>query len=116
MDLKPNWDFERDGARHHYTIQAWQQGKIVGRAHGWFEPDHAFVIDKIEISVRHRSRGYGSEMISALRNKARALRCKDFLFSRVMPDNLRAIGLYQSLGAEAIETTTHAFDYRLSPP
>ena len=89
---------------------------MVGRAHGWFEPDSAFVIDKIEIDRRHRSRGYGSEMISALRSKARSVRCKEFVFRRVMPDNLRAIGLYQSLGAKAFETTTHAFDYRLSPP
>lgn len=74
------------------------------------------MIDKIEISERHRSRGYGSEMISALRNKARTLRCKDFLFSRVMPDNIRAIGLYRSLGAKAIPTTSQAFDYHLSPP
>jgi ribosomal protein S18 acetylase RimI-like enzyme len=116
LELKPDWHFERDGQRQHYTIQAWQQGQMVGRAHGWFEPDSAFVIDKIEIDRRHRSRGYGSTLISALRSKARALRCKEFVFSRVMPDNVRAIGLYQSLGAKAFETTTHAFDYRLSPP
>ncbi|MBP6534000.1 MAG: GNAT family N-acetyltransferase [Arenimonas sp.] len=116
LDLKPDWHFERDGQRQHYTIQAWQQGQMVGRAHGWFEPDSAFVIDKIEIDRRHRSRGYGSEMISALRSKARSVRCTEFVFSRVMPDNVRAIGLYQSLGAKAIETTTHAFDFRLSPP
>lgn len=116
LELKPDWHFELDGKRQHYTIQAWQQGKMVGRAHGWFEPDSAFVIDKIEISKRHRSRGYGSTLISALRSKARAVRCKEFVFSRVMPDNVRAIGLYQSLGAKAVETTTHALDFSLSPP
>ena len=89
---------------------------MVGRAHGWFEPDSAFVIDKIEIDGRYRLRGYGLEMISALRSKARSVRCKEFVFRRVMPDNLRAIGLYQSLGAKPIETQTHAFDFRLSPP
>lgn len=89
---------------------------MVGRAHGWFEPDCAFVIDKIEISKRHRSRGYGSTLISALRSKARSVRCTEFVFSRVMPDNVRAIGLYQSLGAKAIETKTHALDFSLSPP
>ncbi len=89
---------------------------MIGRAHGWFEPTSDFVIDKIEMSSRHRSRGYGSQLIDELRRKARSVDCKDFVFRGVLPSNVRAIGLYESLGASAVKVSSNMYDFVISPP
>lgn len=116
LDIKADWLYETVGPRQHYTIQAWQNKKMIGRAHGWFEPGAEFVVDKIEINPPHRSKGYGSLLIEALRNKARTAHCSGFVFRRVASHNLRAIELYESLGATAVPVSSGGYDFIISPP
>ncbi len=116
VDLRPDWSYETSGRRQHYTIQALQEGRVIGRAHGSFEPNSDFVIDKIEMLSKHRSRGYGTLMIDEMRRKARALRCTDFVFRGVMSSNVRAIGLYESMGALPVHAVDDLYDFVISPP
>ena len=116
LDIKADWLFDEVGEQKHYTIQAWQDGRIIGRAHGWFEPRSEFVIEKIEIGHRYRSKGYGSVLIRALRQKARSLHCKDFVFRSVRANNHRAIVLYESMGAAAQEESHGPVDFVIAPP
>ncbi len=89
---------------------------MIGQAHGWFEPNSDFVIDKIEMSGRHRSRGHGSSLIRELRKKAQSVGCQNFVFRGVISNNVRAIELYKSMGASGIQVSKHLYDYIISPP
>lgn len=64
----------------------------------------------------HRSKGYGSRLIEALRAKARDCGCTRFVFRNVRADNAGAIRLYESMGARAAEQPGGLYDYVLSPP
>ena len=116
VELRPDWLYEKSGQRQHYTIQALQGGRVIGRAHGSFELNADFVVDKIEMLPQHRSRGYGSLLIIELRLKARSLSCTDFIFRGVLSSNVRAIGLYESLGALAVHAVDDLYDFVISPP
>ena len=76
LQWKTDWCFEQSQQRRHYVIEPWLDGRRVGRAHGWFESGERFVLEKIEIDSRQRSRGYGSTVIERLRQKARDEGCR----------------------------------------
>ena len=59
------------------------------------------MLEKIEIDSRQRSRGYGSTVIERLRQKARDEGCRELVINNVRASNLRAISLYEALGAKA---------------
>lgn len=116
VEFRPDWSYEISGRRQHYTVQALQDGRVIGRAHGSFEPQMDFVIDKIEMLSQHRSRGYGSLMIEEMRCKAKAMKCTAFVFRGVMSSNVRAIGLYESMGALGVHAVDDLYDFVISPP
>ncbi|WP_133480001.1 GNAT family N-acetyltransferase [Cognatilysobacter segetis] len=116
LRLKADWQYEQHGRRQHYTIQAFLGSALVGRGHGWFEPGGRFLLEKVEMTPRHRSKGYGSLVIEALREKARASDCTEFVFHGVRPANRGAIRLYESLGAQGIAKPDGLMDFVIAPP
>lgn len=116
LRLKANWSYGQHGARQHYTIQAWLGKELAGRAHGWFEPGGRFLLEKVEMERRHRSKGYGSAVIEALRAKARECGCTEFVFGGVREANLLAIKLYESMGACARPKSDGLLDFVIAPP
>lgn len=101
LKLDANWNYEQSDSRHHYLLKAKLGRHVIGRAHGWFSPSDSFVLEKIELDPRHRSQGFGTVMIEALREQARAQNCLHFIFAGVMRENSGAIRLYESMGAVA---------------
>ena len=116
LQLRANWQFEESGPRQHYVVEAWLAGKRAGRAYGWFESGGPFVLEKIEVDRMHRSRGYGSAVIEQLRAKAREQECREFIIKGVRAENLRAIRLYESMGAVAVQTSEHLRSFVIAPP
>jgi ribosomal protein S18 acetylase RimI-like enzyme len=116
LHLTADWQYGQDGPRQHYTIQAWLGRQLAGRAHGWFEPGGRFVLEKVEMDPRHRSKGYGSALIAALRAKARESGCTEFVFGGVREANAGAIGLYESMGAHGIPKSDGLLDFVIAPP
>jgi GNAT superfamily N-acetyltransferase len=116
LRLKPDWAYELDGCRRHYTIQAWLGRELAGRAHGWFQPGGRFLVEKIEIERRHRSKGHGSAVIEALRIKARESGCTEFVFGGVREANSLAIRLYESMGARPVPKSDGLLDFVISRP
>lgn len=116
LQLRANWQFEESEQRQHYVIEAWLDGRLAGRAHGWFERGAQFVLEKIEVDRSHRSRGYGTAVIEQLRAKAREKDCREFVIKGVRANNLRAIRLYESLGAVPVRTSEQLFAFVISPP
>lgn len=114
--LKANWRFGENGQRKHYLVEAWVEGRCAGRAHGWFEDGGQFVLEKVEIDHSHRSKGYGTAVIEQLRAKAREQECREFVIQGVRMANVRAIGLYESLGAVTAQTSTELCACVISPP
>lgn len=97
-------------------IEAWVDGKRCGRAYGWFVSGGPLVLEKIEMDRAKRSRGYGSALIEQLRLKAREKGCTELVFKGVRGSNVRAIRLYESLGAVPRQTSDELYSYVLSPP
>lgn len=116
LHLNANWRYEESGRRQHYVIEAWLDGQRSGRAHGWFEEGGQFVLAKIEMDRSQRSRGYGTAMIEQLRAKAREKQCEAFIIQGVRAANLRAIRLYESLGAKPVQSDSGVYAYVISPP
>ena len=116
LQLKTDWRFEESEQRRHYVVEPWLAGRRVGRAHGWFEPGASFVLEKIEIDSRQRSRGYGSMVIERLRKKARDKGCLELVVNNVRSSNHRAISLYEAMGAKAVPTSADLCAYVISPP
>nr|WP_165782409.1 GNAT family N-acetyltransferase [Lysobacter silvestris] len=116
ITLKANWSCAIVGDKHHFLVKALRNKIIIGRAHGWFAPNAAFVLEKIELSHRYRSRGYGTAIVEELRLKARANGCSTFVFSGVRPDNSRAIKLYESFNAVPSGNPGDTLDYVITPP
>ena len=88
----------------------------MGRAYGWFEAGSCFVLEKIEVDRGSRSRGFGTAVIEQLRLKAREMGCRDFRIQGVRAANSRAIALYKSMGATAVETSPSLYAFVISPP
>lgn len=116
LELKADWRFEESEQRRHYVIEPWLDGRRVGRAHGWFEPLGSFVLEKIEIDPKQRSRGYGSAVIEQLRQKARDKECRELVIKNVRSTNRRAISLYEAMGAKALPTSESLWAFVISPP
>lgn len=116
LQLKANWRFEESGARQHYVIEAWLDGRCAGRAHGWFERGGRFVLEKIEMDRAQRSKGYGTAVIEQLRAKARDKECREFVIKGVRLANHRAIRLYESLGAVRMPASDTLCDFVIAPP
>ena len=116
LQWKTDWRFEESEQRRHYVIEPWLDGRRVGRAHGWFEPGGSFVLEKIEIDSRQRSRGYGSKVIEQLRQKARDKGCHELVINNVRSSNHRAIALYEAMGAKAVPLSTSLCAFVISPP
>jgi GNAT superfamily N-acetyltransferase len=111
LHLKADWHYERSGERQHYVVQAWVKNRLGGRAHGWFQPGSQFVLEKIEITRPHRSKGYGTVVLEELRAKARQCGCSELVFQGVRADNSGAIKLYKSLGASPVPTSGNLCDF-----
>lgn len=116
LHLKTDWRFEQSEQRRHYVVEPWLDGCRVGRAHGWFEPGERFVLEKIEIDSKQRSRGYGTTVIEKLRQKARDKGCRELVISNVRSCNHRAIALYEAIGAKAVPTSESHYAFVISPP
>lgn len=116
LRLKADWSYEIHGPRRHYTIQARLGKALVGRAHGWFEDGGRFLLEKVEMDARHRSKGYGTALIEALRAKARESGCTEFVFGGVRNANTRAIRLYESMGARRVHKADDLLDFVIAPP
>lgn len=116
LQLKADWRFEESEQRRHYLVEPWLDGRRVGRAHGWFEPGGQFVLEKIEIDSRQRSRGYGSTVIEQLRQKARDKGCRELVINNVRASNHRAISLYEAMGAKAGPVSEALCAFVISPP
>ncbi|TCZ78545.1 N-acetyltransferase [Lysobacter sp. N42] len=116
LQVSASWRYEESGERQHYLIEIWLGGHRAGRAHGWFERRGPFVLEKIELERAQRSKGYGSAVIEQLRAKAREKECPEFIIRGARANNLRAIKLYESLGARPVETALRLFDFVISPP
>jgi len=116
ITLKANWNYAIDGEKRHFLVKAIRNRSVIGRAHGWFSPNAAFVVEKIELSERYRSRGYGTSMVEELRSTARANGCSSFVFSGVRPDNSGAIRLYESFNAVATGNPGDNLDFVITPP
>ncbi|GAB6197073.1 GNAT family N-acetyltransferase [Lysobacter xanthus] len=116
LDLKPDWSFEVHGERRHYLVEARLSGRCIGRAYGWYETGGRFVLEKIELDPEHRSRGYGSTVIAALRAQARDAGCTELVFKGVRSANAGAIRLYESLGAVGTPTSDDLRSFVLTPP
>ena len=116
LQLKTDWRFEESEQRRHYVIEPWLDGRRVGRAHGWFEAGASFVLEKIEIDSRQRSRGYGSTVIEQLRQKARDKGCQELVINNVRSSNHRAIALYEGMGAKAVQRSAGLYAFVISPP
>ena len=114
--LKPDWHYEQHGLRQYYVVEAWLGAELAGRAHGWFEPGGRFLLDKVELESRHRSKGHGTAMIEALRAKARDSGCTEFVFGGVRVANAGAIRLYESMGAQPRPKSEGLLDYVIAPP
>jgi ribosomal protein S18 acetylase RimI-like enzyme len=115
VTIRANWDYARCGAQHHYLLQAVAGRRVIGRAHGWFCPNAAFVLQKIELVKTHRRRGHGTSLINCLRAQARHHGCTSFRFSGVRRDNADAIRLYQSMDAVAADGDEYCVDYVIAP-
>ncbi|WP_133499061.1 GNAT family N-acetyltransferase [Cognatilysobacter terrigena] len=116
LQLAADWRFEESGPRRHYVIEALVDGKLAGRAYGWFEPGERFVLEKIEMDKGQRSKGYGTRVIEQLRAKAREKECREFVIQGVRANNTRAIRLYESLGARALPSSTQLVTFVIAPP
>ena len=116
LQLKANWHYERSEERRHYVIEAWVENELGGRAHGWFEPGARFVLEKIEMTRPHRSKGYGTFLIEQLRTKAREHGCAELVIQGVLATNRRAIKLYTSLGANCVPTSEELRECVIAPP
>lgn len=116
LELKSDWHYEESGQRQHYLIEARVDGRVRGRAHGWFEPGGKFVLEKIEMDPAQRSRGHGSALIARLREKAREKHCTELVFKGVRASNGGAIRLYESMGAVPVRTSEALVDYVIAPP
>ena len=116
LRLKADWSYALEGPRHHYTMQAWLGRDLAGRAHGWFEPGGRFLLEKIELDRRHRSKGHGTTLIEALRAQARESGCTEFVFGGVREANGRAIRLYESMGARGVPKSDGLLDFVITPP
>lgn len=116
FELKADWRFEESQQRRHYVIEPWLDGRRVGRAHGWFEAGASFVLEKIEIDPKQRSRGYGSAVIEQLRQKARDKGCRELVINNVRSSNRRAIALYEAMGARPVEMSGNLCAFVISPP
>ena len=116
LQMKTDWRFEESEQRRHYVIEPWLDGRRVGRAHGWFEPGESFVLEKIEIDSRQRSRGYGSTVIEQLRQKAREKACRELVINNVRSSNHRAIALYEAMGAKAVPLSASLCAFVITPP
>jgi GNAT superfamily N-acetyltransferase len=114
--LKADWHYEKSGERQHYVIEAWIENELGGRAHGWFQPGSRFVLEKIEMTRPHRSKGYGTFLIQELRAKARENGCVELVIQGVRATNRRAIKLYTSLGASSVVTSDDLREFVISPP
>lgn len=55
-------------------------------------------------------------MIEQLRAKAREKQCEAFIIQGVRAANLRAIRLYESLGAKPVQSDSGVYAYVISPP
>lgn len=100
LRLRADWDYDCAGGRRHYLLRAFDKGRVVGIAHGWYASGSSFVLQKIEFNPSHRSRGHGSWLIEVMRHQARRHGCRDFVFAGVRQDNVGAIRLYESLNAQ----------------
>lgn len=116
LHLEADWRFEETGQRRHYVIEAIVDGKLAGRAYGWFEPGERFVLEKIEVERAQRSKGYGTRVIQQLRAKAREKGCREFVIQGVRPSNVRAVRLYESMGAQAVQSSAHLLAFVIAPP
>lgn len=116
LQFTADWHYERSGRRQHYLIEAHVDDEFVGRAHGWFEPGSRFVLEKIEMTPRHRSKGYGTALIGELRAKAREKDCSELVFQGVRSANRGAIKLYRSMGAHAVPRPGDLYEFVISPP
>ena len=116
LRLKSNWHYEVTANRQHYVVEAWVGNERGGRAHGWFEPGARFVLEKIEMTRPHRSKGYGTFLIEELRAKARENGCTELVIQGVVATNRRAIRLYESLGATGTPASEELRAFVFSPP
>ncbi len=111
VTIQANWDYARSGQQRHYLLKARLGRRVIGRAHGWFCPDAAFVLQKIELLKAHRGRGHGTSLINCMRAQARDHRCTSFRFADVLWCNTAAIRLYRSMDAVAADGDEHATDF-----
>lgn len=116
LRLKADWHYARDAERQHYVVEAWIGNELGGRAHGWFQPGSQFVLQKIEVTRPHRSKGYGTFLIEELRAKARENGCIELAIQDVRSSNRRAIKLYRSLGARSVSISEGLFEFVIAPP
>lgn len=97
-------------------LEGFVEQTFAGRAYGWFESDGRFVLEKIEVTHSHRSKGYGTLLIEALRAKARDIGCTELVIQGVRSGNRGAIKLYKALGASALPASDGLCDFVFSPP
>ena len=116
LELDTNWHYAQSDGRQHYLLKAKHGRRVIGRAHGWFAPNASFVLEKIELDQRHRSKGFGTSMIACLRAQARHQHCTRFVFAGVMRNNAGAIRLYESMDAVVNILSDERCEYILSPP
>lgn len=115
LTIRANWDYARSGQQRHYLLKAVADRRVIGRAHGWFCPNAAFVLQKIELVTAHRRRGHGTSLIHCLRAQARHHGCTSFRFAGVRRDNLGAIRLYRSMDAVECDGDDALADFVISP-
>ena len=116
LKLDARWDYAVADGRNHYLVKAKLGRQIIGRAHGWYTPGAEFVLEKIELDARHRSKGFGTEIIDYLRAHARTQQCTHFVFAGVMRANAGAIRLYESMQAVAGPLKDDGRAYTITPP
>lgn len=114
--LQPDWRYGLSGSRQHYLIEALLDGRVIGRAFGWYERSGQFVLEKIELDPAHRSKGYGTRVLEQLRAQARKEQCTELLIKGVRTDNQGAIRLYASLGAVRVPASAGLYCFVISPP
>lgn len=98
------------------NLDAFLRGKKVGSATFWAANGQVFNLDRIDVFNEARGKGYGTKMLQHLIHEARELKCTKFVFQGVDNSNMRAISLYQRLGAQrgaSRGTTKH--DYEITP-
>jgi GNAT superfamily N-acetyltransferase len=77
------WPPKGDPNPNHFVATAFLGKTKIGEAHGNFQKNGPFTVDRLDIFGDHRGKEYGSYVIEELRAKARRRKCSEFCFTGV---------------------------------